>query len=350
MTRHTLVGTLAALALAVPSTAQAAPRMESRIEVAKASFTTADEVVVFFSLTNTGDRDAQVLRWDTPFLGVDDDLFIVARNGEPVAYLGRMFKRGAPQAADYVAIKPGETLGTKVALSSLYDFSKPGEYAIQYRGAAAAGPARVATRASNLLAIWVDGDDLSAFGPPALDDDEGEAGPTPAFLTPRFRNCSTTRQNSIRNGLSSAQTIAGKALGYLNAGTRGARYTTWFGAYAASRYSSARSHFVNIDSTVRTKTITFDCGCTESAYAYVFPNRPYEVFLCNAFWSAPTTGTDSKSGTIVHELSHFNVVASTNDWAYGQSACRNLARTNASRAVDNADSHEYFAENTPFQN
>jgi peptidyl-Lys metalloendopeptidase len=350
MTRRTLVGTLAAsaLALAVSLPAAAAANLETRIEAAKTSLTTADEVMVAFSLTNTGDRSARVLRWETPLLGVDDDLFLVQRNGEPVAYLGRMFKRGSPQAADYIVVAPGQTLGAKVPLSSLYDFSKPGEYVVQFRGTAEAQGSRVEPAGSNLVTLWLDGDDLSAFGPaPAAD---AEAAPAPAFLTPRFRNCSTSRQNSTRSGLSTAQTIAGNALGYLNAGTRGARYTTWFGAYTSSRYSTARSHFGSIDNAIRTKTITFDCGCTESAYAYVFPNRPYEIFLCNAFWSAPNSGTDSKSGTIVHELSHFNVVASTNDWAYGQSACRSLARSSPSRAVDNADSHEYFAENTPFQN
>jgi peptidyl-Lys metalloendopeptidase len=352
MTRRTLVGTLAAvaLALAVPLPAAAAANLETRIEAAKASLTTADEVMVAFSLTNTGDRSARVLRWETPLLGVDDDLFLVERNGEPVAYLGRMFKRGAPQPADYIVVQPGQTLGAKVPLSSLYDFSRPGEYVVQFRGQAAAskGPSRIEPAASNVVALWVEGDDLSAFVPAPAGDAEGQ--PAPAFVTPRFRNCSTSRQNSTRSGLSTAQTIAGNSLGYLNAGTRGARYTTWFGTYTSSRYSTVRSHFVNIDNAIRTKAITFDCGCTESAYAYVYPNRPYEIFLCNAFWSAPNSGTDSKSGTIVHELSHFNVVASTNDWAYGQSACRSLARSSPSRAVDNADSHEYFAENTPFQN
>jgi peptidyl-Lys metalloendopeptidase len=46
-------------------------------------------------------------------------------------------------------------------------------------------------------------------------------------------------------------------------------------------------------------------------------------------------------------MSHFTVVAGTNDWAYGQAAARNLALTNVSQAISNADNHEYFAENTP---
>ena len=76
--------------------------------------------------------------------------------------------------------------------------------------------------------------------------------------------------------------------------------------------------------------------------------------------AAPPTGTDSRAGTLIHEMSHFVVVADTNDWVYGQTGAHNLAgsnpnRTSGNRAVlpivvGNADSHEYFAENTPTRN
>lgn len=61
------------------------------------------------------------------------------------------------------------------------------------------------------------------------------------------------------------------------------------------------------------------------------------------------TGTDSKGGTLVHEMGHFTVVAGTGDWAYGHEAAAALAVGNPERAIDNADSHEYFGENTPHQ-
>jgi peptidyl-Lys metalloendopeptidase len=82
----------------------------------------------------------------------------------------------------------------------------------------------------------------------------------------------------------------------------------------------------------------------------VYPTQPYRIYVCNAFWNAPNTGTDSKAGTLVHEMSHFNVVAATDDHAYGQTAAKNLAISSPTKALDNADSHEYFAENTPAQN
>ena len=69
-----------------------------------------------------------------------------------------------------------------------------------------------------------------------------------------------------------------------------------------------------------------------------------------AFWTAPITGTDSRGGTLLHEMSHFTVVAGTDDWAYGQTAAGALAGSDPARAVDNADSHEYFGENSPNRN
>ena len=95
------------------------------------------------------------------------------------------------------------------------------------------------------------------------------------------------------------------------------------------------------------KAITVDCGCKQNYYAYVYPTQPYKIYVCKVFWQAPLSGTDSKGGTLIHEMSHFNVVASTDDNAYGQSACKSLALSSPSEALDNADSHEYFSENTP---
>ena len=96
--------------------------------------------------------------------------------------------------------------------------------------------------------------------------------------------------------------------------------------------------------------MTFDCGCKQKYYAYVYPNQPYNIYVCSVFWQAPMTGTDSKAGTLIHEMSHFTVVAGTDDYVYGQTGAKNLAITNPDNAVINADNHEYFAENNPFQN
>jgi peptidyl-Lys metalloendopeptidase len=43
-------------------------------------------------------------------------------------------------------------------------------------------------------------------------------------------------------------------------------------------------------------------------------------------------------------MSHFNVTAGTNDYAYGQTAAKKLAQKTPRKAIANADNHEYYAE------
>ena len=192
----------------------------------------------------------------------------------------------------------------------------------------------------------------------------GKGGPTstptstPAQGTPtstptsgpgqnQYVACTVSRQSLIAQARIDATSYSNNAKSYLNANTLDSRYTTWFGAFTSTRYSTVNTHFNTITSAFVNATISYDCGCTENYYAYVYPDRPYEIHLCNVFWTAPATGTDSKAGTLIHEMSHFFVVASTDDWAYGQTAARNLAISDPNKAVDNADTHEYFSENTP---
>ena len=329
--------------------AGAAGRVESRIDLAQVQFGASDDVHLRLTLANTGDQAAWVLRWQTPVDGVQGDLFAVTRDGEALAYLGPLYKRPAPTRQDYLQIPAGRSLSFDVELTALYDFSQPGEYSVQYRSGMQVSRTFVGLE-SNTAVIWRDGAPTASAVIEALEREADAPAPTPDYLTPGYVSCSSSRQSSLLTALGSAQTYSTNGLSYLNAGTTGPRYTTWFGAYTSSRYSTVRSHFSSIDSAIRTKTFTFYCDCTSSAYAYVYANQPYKIHLCNAFWSAPNTGTDSKAGTLIHETSHFTVVAGTSDYAYGQSACKSLALSNPSNAIKNADSHEYFAENTPSQN
>lgn len=84
----------------------------------------------------------------------------------------------------------------------------------------------------------------------------------------------------------------------------------------------------------------------EKYYAYVYPNdKTHTVYLGNPFHAAPDTGTNSKAGTLVHEVSHFNDVAGTDDVTYGTKNSENLAKTSPSDAQNNADNFEYYIEN-----
>jgi peptidyl-Lys metalloendopeptidase len=156
------------------------------------------------------------------------------------------------------------------------------------------------------------------------------------------------QQNLLVSARNQAKTYANESSNYLNRNNSGTpRYLEWFGAYTSSRYNTVKNNFSAIADAMNNAGITFDCKCKQKYYAYVYSNQPYNIYLCQAFWSAPLSGTDSKAGTLIHEMSHFDVVAATNDVVYGQAGARQLADSNPDDAITNADSHEYFAENTP---
>lgn len=324
-----------------------------------------DNVVLSVTITNTSSTPQYVLKWHTPFAGIEDHIFEVTRDGVDVPYLGAHYKRPAPTAKDYYLLKPGQSHTSKVEISALYDMTVTGDYSVKYHAAsvnlfmpkpdlrgnlsAAIAGADLDAIESAPVSLWVDGlhPRGTKIGEPFELAKQG-SNPSPAGLS--FSNCTSSQSSTITSAISAAKTMANSSVNYLNAGTVGTRYKKWFGTYSSTRYATARSHFSAIKTALDSKPVVVDCSCRQSYYAYVYPTQPYKIYVCNAFWSAPMTGTDSKGGTMIHELSHFNVVAATDDHAYGQSAAASLAISNPTRALDNADNHEYFAENTPSLN
>lgn len=348
----------ALLASAIPLWAQA---HDLRVSVSanRASALAGQEVEVQVRYLNAGAQALQLGKWYVNAPSLQEDMFDVRRDGKPVEYLGPHFKRRAPQADDLVSLAPGKSLSRSYKLSQLYDMSLSGNYTIRFRAEAdhlvhgqgqtvqpAYGKQFEEMVESNDLAMWVQGRRN------ALLDRAQEAQRLSRLVSTQSlsysTNCTTTQRSAIASAFTGAQNYANGAVTYLGGTPRAStRFTTWFGTYSSTNWNQIKTQFTNIKSSFDTKAVVVDCGCTDTAYAYVYPSQPYKIYVCKAFWSAPTTGTDSKAGTLVHEMSHFTVVAGTSDYAYGQTAAKNLATSNPTKARKNADSHEYFAENTP---
>jgi peptidyl-Lys metalloendopeptidase len=353
---------LAGLAVVCGASSAHAAGLTATIEADRTFLADNDAAVVRVAIRNDSAKDLYVLRWQTPVKGVQGNLFDVRLDGQAVEYTGRLYKHAAPKAEDYLRIPAGGEIGAEVDLSAVYDMSRTGEYTVRYRSVVQDALSGEGTRiaeasalreiSSNVLSLGVERDEQGRrlVQELAQGDSIGGIGHvTGNYLTPSYVSCTSTRQSTLVTALSNAQSISLKARDYLNnlpstSRSTDTAYKTWFGSYTSSRYATVQSHYTNIYSTFTTKTVTFYCDCTDSSYAYVYANQPYKIHLCNAFWNAPMTGIDSKAGTLVHETSHFTVVAGTQDYAYGQSACKSLAISNPSSAVMNADSHEYFAE------
>ncbi|UVW27918.1 M35 family metallo-endopeptidase [Massilia sp. H6] len=329
-----------------------------------------DDVVVKVTITNASDTPHYILKSRTPFSGIEEALFDVKRDGEPVPYLGAHIKRAAPTRSDYFVLKPGASHTVKVELSGLYDMSVSGDYQISYKTVSpqlfldspqangrAGAAARDATSADNALvsapaSIWIDGRVPRGEKSQTMLDIEAmkRAAEQPSTASLSYSKCTTSQQSTIASAMAAGTNMANSSDTYMQNGVIGTRYTKWFGANNSSRVATVKAHFAAIKDAFANKPVVVDCGCNQNYYAYVYPTQPYKIYVCKAFWTAPMTGTDSKGGTLVHEMSHFNVVAGTDDHVYGQTGAANLAISNPAQAVDNADSHEYFAENTPALN
>ena len=309
-----------------------------QIKPVKTEFVAADTVLLEITYTNTTAAAIKILKWNTALEGrINSDFLRIYLAGTQLQYSGRMYKRGTPSASDFISLQPGQNVSATVDVGDGYDVIAAGRYNVSYSQLQAMGAVSLRKQISPTVTFTMLEDRHSAL----------------FKRQPTFESCSVSRRQVLDSALSAAENIAIKARNDLAAtpvaSRSGAlRYREWFGSVTSNRWSTVQNHFNNIADATSNRTINFDCSCTDNFFAYVFPSQPYDVYLCNVFWLVPLTGTDSKAGTIIHELSHFNVVANTDDHVYGQSGARSLAVGNPNLAVLNADSHEYFSENTPF--
>jgi peptidyl-Lys metalloendopeptidase len=335
--------------LACAGLASAAPQgLAVRVSAPQPVLNGDVNVEVVVSVTNTTRAALSVLRWELPSARHDAAQFVVQRDGVPVAYTGRLVKRGAPAADDYVIIPAGETLNYTIELTSAYDLSRSGTYTVAFESGAFRDAG--ASLRSEPIYVWLQsrsGRGAATTGAELIAAAGGQS------LVPQYVGCNASQQGLLVTATTDALNYANAALTYMN-GARSAtqRFTKWFGPGSRASWATIKTNFTAISSAFDTQQLVYDCstcpaGPNASAYAYVFANQPYKIYLCNAFWAAPALGTDSKAGTLIHEMSHFTVVAGTQDNAYGQSNCTTLAINNPAAALRNADSHEYFAENTP---
>ncbi|CAF3875662.1 unnamed protein product [Rotaria sp. Silwood1] len=305
--------------------------LQVAIVSARSKFSKTQNVTVHVQYSNTGNKTIYIHKWCLPDNELNDPLFKITCNGAAVNYIGRLIKRRTPTIDDVTPLAPGKTILASVGLSSAYDMSKTCNYSIQYSVSTERvvfKHAQTSKTISNESISNFQSDlesnniQLNAEGRPNLHHEQND------IINVRKRaatlysvSCSATQNSQIISAVSSALNYARNSFNYLSMTTPSGtnRYKTWFDTYMSTNWNTVKRHYQNIQAVLNGQRIILNCGCTMSGtYAYVYPNQPYTIYLCSVFWSAPTTGTDSKAGTLVHEISHFTVVADTDDYVYGQ--------------------------------
>lgn len=294
-----------------------------------------EPVTITVKLRNRSGRRVRLLERDTALGALRNDLFHIVVDGRAVRYVGRHYKWAPPRAEDYVLLERGQERLATVELSAAYDFSTSGLYTIYglpYGVARLGGAVDVVSSVS----VQVEGRPLPT--PPST-------GLAPG-LRSRTEGCSAAQVGQLTAAYAAARKLASTSLTYLlrTEPAPTARFTTWFGTFSAGRWSKLKEHFTALTQHLASESA--DCACTESAYSYVLPTQPHKIYLCSAFWKAPLLGHDSMPGVLLRAMSQFDDVTGTTSWAHGEAACKRLAKQAPDLAVVNADSHQYFAENS----
>jgi len=295
---------------------------------------------ITLNLTNSLPVQAAFLSWGLPLDSTfGGDAFIVTRDDQQVPYIGALVKRGDPSLVEYNFFLSGESKFYKINLSDFYDMSQPGRYSIQFVAAA------------HDFASDMDVQNLprtrQTFVPSEVIISNTIIIQTqvPMHKVERVGayDCTTAQLNTIKSAYSAELGMAKSALAEaLKKQTTD--YTTWFGTFSEGRWQKVYNDYNRINSNT---IIAYKCDAGEpNVYAYVYPtDKAHNIYFCGAFWSSGRIGGyDTQAGTILHELSHFDDIAGTDDIIYGTTGCKNLAKSNPNSAVLNADSHEYFAE------
>lgn len=184
---------------------------------------------------------------------------------------------------------------------------------------------------------------------------------TSAAWATNFYQCEKTEISDLGDALKGAHNIglrAAVAVGDTE------NYRRWFGPYSKANAETARSTLKAIYTTISTGQLrviclnTSDDGCEDDTYAFVYPDEAFVLNICPKYFDLPTMISDApeseamengtREGTILHEVSHFLRVAGTDDVWYSRSTSAEEAQTDPRSAVRNADTFQYFAEDTTF--
>jgi peptidyl-Lys metalloendopeptidase len=168
-------------------------------------------------------------------------------------------------------------------------------------------------------------------------------------------NCNSGYASQITTSGNNAITAAARGYNYLAGqacSTSKTYYIEWFGACDATRYSRVTNNLNAVRNGLQ-GNYPVDCAgssCTANTYAYVYPtDGTHTIYVCAVFWKVTTANCvmDSQPGTLIHEMSHFNNVAGTNDVTYGITNCKNLAKSNPGAATTNADNYCFYTDSCP---
>ncbi|KAF9558382.1 deuterolysin M35 metalloprotease, partial [Agrocybe pediades] len=314
---------------------------------------TVADLRVVTTLTNTGNNTLKLLHHPLTVLSrLPTPNFLITHklSGAHPRFKGVLVKYKPMASGDerpYTVLAPDQTISVEHNLGQTYNFTNSGEgeynispskvfYALNANASISSFKAQTSSHSAKISG------DLAVSPSRALKSNRTSFNARNAY-----------QRAVIQNAIVAATALVDDAAACLQPmQLPSPRYTTWFGAWDATRKMLVPKRFSQIQTNSFAEFL-YDCSTSTELdiMAYVDPMSIFGkimMYLGNAFWNCPVVGTNSQAGTIIHEASHFIFNGATYDFAYGHDRCRALTlKYGPNIAVMNADSLQFFAENNP---
>lgn len=321
-----------------------------------------DDFVMLFTIFNPSNTSIKLLMRDTPLEGMQSKLFMIkSPSGKMMEYRGKDLKRKAtPSEDEYRVIRPKQSISRRVRVSRRYQLDGDGLYYIRVRQPRD-GHMTYSDVMRTMTKVFVRGtrahEERNAEREQHRRDRarELELVQTGIKSSVKTMGCTAQQAKELTKWHKDANSKIATALKCTKKNGCRSAIETWFGKRTSQADFNARvkAQFKTMKKKLSQTTYWCQSAKTKekmqqsckggSTYAYVYPvDTTQQVYICDFTFKEPDYA--EKVQTVIHELSHFNHIGGTNDNAYGEKNCIQLAQKDFKRAIKTADNVGYFGK------
>jgi len=280
-------------------------------------------------------KPIEVYEWAIPNDNFWMDIFNVYSGDIKNKYVGRVYRWSDAAYNDFIILKPGEFIYGRIDISKLYYLGSNSDYIIRFN----AESSKILRRGETLPGV-IGSNQITKYikrkvhvfvkSAPEVEDGIG------------FHDCSRKEKDSLKLAHKFGTEYSQEAHAYLVAYPEGELYINWFGEYKKKNYKIVKKGTDKIKKAFEEEFTEYFCGCKDPI-AWVYTDRHYEIHVCEEFFEYDIEGVLSQATIAIHEMSHFEVTADTDDHVYGEKKSKKLAKKKPKEAIENADNYLFFS-------
>lgn len=290
-------------------------------------------------LSNGGGREVRILKRQTPLEPDGSPSLRVQNAGASLSYRGKLAARLPPSDASYLSLPAGQAVTAEYDLSANYRLNMSGTYVVSLSRAVfdvQVGEGREAKQVAH-------GCGSTTFRLTEADPRADSAITRTTSPLLLFYGCAQNQKESIAIDVMNAKDAVRPGVVNQHVGPGDATFTKWFGAYTDFHSEVVSNRYALISNLLESDTMRFECSpsaeCTIEYAAYVNGDCPANTAcLCRPFFASSPL---ERMAIVIHEASHLKGTA---DYVYDEAPSMNLAITNPSAAINNADNYEYYSK------